>query len=296
MRYGGLLLALLVMFAAVAPVAAQGLTGERIESSLNPLVALIEGIMRIGWTLTRMFVGMDEASMAFFAYELGFRGNEVYVDDIFSTGDRDCSIGSFEIDLDNNQVTASCREDAMDDDEPWAQDVVLMQMTNVEDADGDGTANTTADVFHYISYDLQKDMTVSNSAKGQVMLFAVIIPLGMLTFLLFDFFSSTGMLRRATSIMVSLGIALIAARSGVYVSLLRMISDLFGAGGFFLSMLSIYLILAILLWFYGGIRRAKKIAESEKEVADAVVKGFAADMERGLLATDVAKQRAKGKE
>jgi hypothetical protein len=296
MRYTGLLLAFLVMFSAAAPAAAQGLTGERIEESLNPLVALIEGITRIGWTLTRMFVGMDEASMAYFAYELGFRGDEVYVHGINTTtaSEQDCSVGSFDIDTGTGQVTAECVADATAENPGWTTMTMTFTAADIDDADGDGNAETFSDLFRYIS-DQQHPIEVSNSAKGQVMLFAIIIPLGILFFLLYDFFSSTGMLRSVTSAVVSLGIALIAARSGVYTALLGMISDLFGAGGFFLSMLSIYLILAILLWFYGGIRRSKKIAESEDEVADAVVKGFASDLGRGLMQKETAKELAKKK-
>ena len=98
-----------------------------------------------------------------------------------------------------------------------------------------------------------------------------------------------------TAQVLSIGIALIAARSGVYTALLSMISDIFGAGGFFMSMLSIYLILAVLMWFYGGVLRGKKIAESEKKVADAVTQGFAADLTRGLMSKQAAEEISKQK-
>jgi|GEM_PF-3314507 len=309
MRYEGLLLAVLMVSAMVAPAAAQGLTGERIEKSLNPLVALIQGVTRIGWTLTKLFVGMDEASMAYFAYELGFRRDEVYVDDLdvytdltmTSTTTKDCSVGSFaEYDIGgpyDGVIHARCTDNANEEevdpkDMVWTDYNTTLNMNNINDANEDGRKDL-ADVFHYISYGLSKNVEVSNSAKGQIMLFALLIPLGMLTFMLYDFFLSTGILHRGTSTIISLGIALIAARSGVYTALLRMISDIFGAGGFFLSMLSIYLILAILFWFYGGILRSKAIAEKEEMVANAVVAGFAADLSRGLLQKQTAKKMAE---
>ncbi|MBR9689502.1 MAG: hypothetical protein GOV01_01220 [Candidatus Altiarchaeota archaeon] len=306
MRYTGLLLALLIMTSVVAvPAAAQGLTADRIEGSLNPLVALIEGVTRIGWTTTQLFIGMDEASIAFFAYQLGFRGEEVYVEKLSVTvdngityNDRDCSVGSFAEEIVDGvitgKITATCTDDATEKDAVWFESNTTLDSTIIGDSNDDGSENM-ADIFDYISNTKQLDITVSNGAKGQIMLFALLIPLGMLWFLLTDFFASTGMLRMRTAQVLSIGIALIAARSGVYTALLSLISDIFGAGGFFMSMLSIYLILAVLLWFYGGVLRGKKIAESEKKVADAVTQGFAADLTRGLMSKQAAEELAKQK-
>lgn len=293
MRYTGLLLAILIMTSVAAPAAAQGLDAGGVEDSLSPLVALIEGVTRIGWTLTQLFVGMDDASIAYFTYELGFREDEVTmnVNDTYTNDPQTCLIGSFRINDDDDLV---CKSTDGDDVAVGKSDNVNVTLSDVEDYNEDGVKDLP-EAFRYLDRNNYGDLKVSDGAKGQVMLFALIIPLGIMGFLLEDFFASTGMLRGVTVHVVSFGIALIAARSGVYTALLTMISSIFGAGGFFLSMLSIYLILAIIMWFYGGVLRSKAIAESQDVVAEAVVSGFAADMQRGLLARDVAEQRANKK-
>jgi len=298
MKYTELLLAGLLVFSfAATPIAAQGLSADQVAGSLSPLKALVEGVTRLGWDMTQLFVGMDEASIAEFAYQLGFRGNEVYLDnvEISDNTKKDCSVGSFS---DNgNELNASCTDDASSavKDPLFETKTLAIKLTDINDANEDGTANTTADIFYYYTRNQGVKVGVSNGAKGQIMLFALLIPLGMLFFLLNDFFISTGLLRKATAGVLSLGVSLLAARSGVYTALLGMISDIFGTGGFFLSMLSIYLILAVLMWFYGGVIKSKAIAEKDKEVADAVVDAFTADLRRGVTMKETAKAMAKNK-
>lgn len=300
MKYTGVLLASLLVFSmAIASAAAQGLDAEQVAGSLSPLKALIEGVTRLSWDMTKLFVGMDESSIAYFAYELGFRGDEVYLNDISTdAGTRDCSVGSIRNNETTGKITASCtpNADTTEVSDPAFTTVTLSTtLDQVDDADGDNVEGTTADIFHYYTRNLDKRVMVSNGAKGQIMLFALIIPLGMLFFLLNDFFISTGLLRTATAGVLSLGVSLLAARSGVYTALLGMVSDIFGAGGFFLSMLSIYLTLAVLMWFYGGILKSKAIAEKDQEVADAVVDAFTADIRRGTAMKEAAKSLTKNK-
>lgn len=293
MKYIGLLLALLVIVSATIPAAAQGLDFEK---PLSPILGLIKGVINIGWTLTGLVIGMDETNIAFFTHQLGFRDDEVNLTALTEANTYvNCSISSYEIDEDSDVV--KCTNAASNtgvtvkalggDDE--------LTLTEVGDFNDDGSESLD-DVFGYMIRTTNSRVYVSDGAKGQVMLFALLLPLGMMWFLIMDFLTSTGILRRATSMIVSLSISLIAARSGVYTGLLSMISSIFGAGGFFLSMLSIYLILAILLWFYGGIRRSKAIAEQEDIVADAVVTGFASDLTRGMMQKDLAKARAEKKQ
>ena len=298
MKRTGLLAALMVALAI--PAAAQGITASGFENTLSPITELIKGTVNIGWGLTQLLVGMDETSVAYFTYQLGFRGNDVAIQNILETSDdkANCSIGSFAVD----GTTVTCSE--IDDEGEVVGTITLASSgttaldleDDVADYNGDGNAAQLDDLFEFLIDSQGASVAVNDSAKGQVMLFALILPLGMMWFILMDFLYSTGILRRATSMVVALGIALIAARSGVYTGLLSMISSIFGAGGFFLSMLSIYLILAVLLWFYGGIRRSKKIAESEDIVASAVVSGFARDLERGMMQKQAAKELAKKKD
>lgn len=295
MRHEGLLMAILILTSVAVPAAAQGLDAGGVEESLNPLVSLVEGVTRVGWTITKMMVGMDDASIAYFTHQLGFRKDEVTmnVTDSADGDEEECPIGSFTTNANNELVCTSLAGAQVVVGTGQGSPIVL---TNVQDYNDDGETDLI-DGFRHLIRNGYGELNVANGAKGQVMLFALIIPLGIMAFLLFDFFSSTGMLRQTTSQVISLGIALIAARSGVYTALLTMISDIFGAGGFFLSMLSIYLILAVIMWFYGGILRSKAIAESEEEVADAVVGAFAADIRRGIAMKDAAKSRTdkKGK-
>ena len=292
MKYEGLLLALLVIASTTIPATAQGLD---FETALDPIVGLIKGTINIGWTLTGMLVGMDETSIAFFTHQLGFRDDEVNLTALTAEDTyTNCSISSYEFD-DNDVLTCTNAADNTKVTVKALDGTTDLTLSEVGDFNDDGSESLD-DVFGYMIRTENSEVHVSDGAKGQVMLFALILPLGMMWFLIMDFLTSTGILRRATSMIVSLGISLIAARSGVYTGLLSMISSIFGAGGFFLSMLSIYLILAIMLWFYGGIRRSKAIAEQEDIVADAVVTGFASDLTRGMMQKDIAKARAEKKQ
>ena len=308
MKYKAIVFATLLIATFLAPVMAQGLDAAGVQSSLNPLQALIEGVMRVGWDLTQMFIGKDDASIAFFTHQLGFRKDEVVMNITGSssaevaTGSTEsiaCAIGSF-IDSETG-VTASITTSYMSlnctNIDGLEKYYVLAGSTPLNFADiPDSDKNNKIDlidVFEYMINNEYGELTVTNNAKGQVMLFALIIPLGILWFILQDFLMSTGILRGITVKLVSLGIALLAARSGVYTGLLSMISSLFGSGGFFMSMLSIYFLIAIILWFYGGVLRSKKIAEKADVVAEAVTSGFAADLKRGLMSQQAAKQLAE---
>ncbi|MBR9680634.1 MAG: hypothetical protein GOU98_02300 [Candidatus Altiarchaeota archaeon] len=299
MRYTGLLLAGLLVFSLVAPVAAQGLDADQVANSLSPLKALVEGVTRIGWDLTQLFVGMDDASIAVFSYELGFRKGQVYVnvtaaDAVAGLGTyQDCIVSSFILDETSDSLECKKVSDSSRLYVTLGETTTAVTGTLIGDYNQDGNEKQLDDAFGYIVDSGFGSVVVENSAKGQIMLFALIIPLGMLFFLLNDFFISTGLLRKATAGVLSLGVALISARSGVYTALLGMISDIFGAGGFFLSMLSIYLILAVLMWFYGGVLKSKAIAEKDEEVADAVVDAFTADLRRGVTMKETAKALAK---
>jgi hypothetical protein len=161
--------------------------------------------------------------------------------------------------------------------------------TVVTDLNEDGEVDVV-DAFQYLVRNEYGELNISKAVQGQVILFSLVIPMGMFIFLLSDFFFSTGILRTKTVWAVSAGISLLAARSGVYTGLLSLVSSVFGSGGFFLSMFSIYLVMAVLLWFYGGVLKSKKMAESTKEVSDAVLHGFQYDLMRGIAGEEMAKE------
>ncbi len=304
MKYKAIVFATFLIAAFLAPVMAQGLDAAGVQSSLSPLTALIEGIMRVGWDLTQMFIGKDDASIAYFTHQLGFRKDEVTMNVTAITyeeqtpSDYICAIGSFTtVELDETPsdlsddlfVTSIQCTDITSKNKVFvygSNSVILF--SDITDSDKNNKIDLI-DVFEYMINNEYGELTVTNNAKGQVMLFALLLPLGMLWFILQDFLMSTGLLRGITVKLVSLGIALLAARSGAYTGLLSMISSLFGSGGFFMSMLSIYLLIAIIMWFYGGVLRSKAIAEKSEDVAEAVVAGFTADLRRGMISKDAAK-------
>ena len=304
MKYKALVFATLLIATFLMPVMAQGLDAAGVQSSLSPLTALIEGVMRVGWDLTQMFIGKDDASIAYFTYQLGFRKDEVVMVVEGTTDESahvsiNCSMGSFKKKMTTQQTTTQYESIACTATSNGIENFVFagtapLKVSNIEDYDENNEIDLI-DVFEYIINNEYGDLIVTNGAKGQVMLFALLLPLGMLWFILQDFLASTGILRGVTVKLVSLGIALLAARSGVYTGLLSMISSIFGTGGFFMSMLSIYLIIAIILWFYGGVLKSKAIAEETETVANAVTSAFAEDLKRGLMMSDAAKTRADAK-
>ncbi len=167
----------------------------------------------------------------------------------------------------------------------------------VYDVDEDGKF-TKYDAFDYLlrSPDgdlLPEKLVIDENSKGQVLLFAFLIPFAMLFFLFYDFLISTGLLRHITAMAMALGITLIAARTGVYVNLLLMVNNVFN--NFFVSMFSIYLMIAIVLWLYGGIRRSWAIAKAEEDVKEAVISGFQYDLLRGMISKEVAEKWANRK-
>jgi len=354
---------------------------EQTYQAFGPFQALIKALVRVGWDLTKLFVGMDDAQIAYFTNQLGIR--EVSLENIngyivqgvkvayYDSSTSQCasstttckftsfrvnSAGNIECEDNNGNVVEICDQTGSDGSRVSASSInikstdspfiivgalvgngyaTLTQSTSAQkitcpissvyadesldyivckatdgnlyaigDSAGPFTLSSIGDVnadntideidtFTYIANNYPESLHVPDNAKAQVMLFAILIPLAILTYILIDFFASTGLLRYKTSVIVSIGIALIAMRSGVYTGLLQMIGQLFGPGGFFLSMLSIYLLIAILLWFYGGVRKAKAIAEASEMVSSAVVEGFAYDLKRGLMGEMAKREVAK---
>ncbi len=277
-------LTVLFLLAASSVAFAQGVE-ESTYKAFGPLEGLIKALVRMGWDLTELIIGKDDAEIAYFTTQLGFR-DVTFENTPTDGGEQDCLVSSFRI-IDDRVVCRNTEGELYN----VTDGTNKLNVSNINDYDDSGNVDL-ADVFRYMTKNDFGTLNVPDSAKGQVMLFALLIPMGILTYLLIDFFASSGLLRYQTSAVVSLGIALLAVRSGVYPGLLSMISQIFGAGGFFLSMLSVYLIIAILLWFYGGIRKAKAIAEAEDKVRDAVVEGFSYDLLRGLVGKEAAGQLA----
>ena len=305
MKYKAIVFATLLTAMFLTPAMAQGLDALGVQSSLNPLKALLEGVMRIGWDLSQLFIGKDDASIAYFTHQLGFRKDEVTMNvtgvanKSTTSSSNVCAIGSFITAKYNDNTNPNFEAIQCTDIGTLKNKIFVIgsgsvpfKFSDIEDADNNNNIDLI-DVFDYMINNEYGELTITNSAKGQVMLFALILPLGMLWFILQDFLATTGILRGVTVKLVSLGIALLAARSGVYTGLLSMISSLFGSGGFFMSMLSIYLLIAIILWFYGGVRKSHAIAEKTEEVANAVTSGFAYDLRRGLIGQQAAKDLAK---
>ncbi|HDR53665.1 MAG TPA: hypothetical protein ENN60_03285 [archaeon] len=438
MKPKALLLAFFVLLASVGPVAVYAQLGkdsntqQSFERGLSPVMGVIKGVVNFLWDITGFFIGKDDVSIAYFAYNLGFRHDEVYVvenldvqknanyiltyadkqscsgysgsisnicNDITSTTEyRECtgpmwceyqrrvtttsccalsgtswttrgvsslqvyrpavsgynctglnsaewntfasnpwyvaggnsvvvatlstgepanltciiptsnvyacSAGSFRfVDLDGTTstpdvLTATCKVNEGDED--FAGSFILLDdegqpLTRTSllayDPNDDGEVGMD-DAFKYFTEVMDKKIVVADGAKGQIMFFALAIPITILAMILIDFFASTGMLRMNTARILGIGIALITARAGVFNALLNIISSIFGAQGFFLSMLGIYLIFAVLLWFYGGIRKSWYSADkASEEVAKAVVEGFSYDLKRGLMGQEAVKAK-----
>ncbi|MBR9681840.1 MAG: hypothetical protein GOV00_03510 [Candidatus Altiarchaeota archaeon] len=308
MKISSLFLSFMIM-AAMLPAFAQidaDSTGDAFEKGMSPILGLIKGATNVGWKMMQFFVGKDDVSIAYFSYNLGFRDDEVYIEAVrYQDPDNatefnlrgNCSVGSLDLNAGDDFIAINCYNTA--DDLVRAVNLtdgsVLLSLSEIGDYNEDGTPGQIDDVFKYISRDLGKEIIVADGAKGQIMLFAIMIPSLILFFIVFDFFMSTGMLRTLTANIISGGITLLALRSGAFIGLLNMISSVFGANGFFLSLFGIYLLFAILIWFYGGIKKSWMMTSDEAtgKVVDAVVTGFTADMKRGRAAQDEAEQMAQ---
>ena len=279
-----------VLLAAVAAVPATAQETNQVEQSFGPLVSLTKGLINIGWEVLLITIGMDDAQVAFFTNQLGFRKNVV-----LGLNAGNCTIGSLRVTEDN--VTCQLESGGERISLLFPDAVIAgktLTMSDFTDENGDGAVDTQ-EALKYLIQELNVDLVVRDSAKAQVMLFAFLIPFAMLLFLLIDFFLSTAMVRKGTATVLSGGIALIAARTGVYTGLLMTIGNAFGPHGFFLSLFSIYLLIAIALWFVGGIRKSHAIAEAQDEVARAAVQGFAYDLQKGLMGAELAEKIATEK-
>ena len=298
---GFLLLTSVLQIGAFAQISEDS-TGDAFEKGMNPVIGILKGFTNVMWKLMQFFVGKDDVSIAYFSYNLGFRDDEVYIHDMeyyqdYGTSEQEakkgnCSVGG--LDIRSDPLTTRCGDERnatlRDGSQPLTKALV-------GDYNEDDTSGQVDDVFRYINKEMGKDIEVADGAKGQIMIFAIGIPAVILFFVVADFFMSTGMLRSLTSNLISAGITLIALRSGVFTGLLNMISNIFGARGFFMSLLGIYLIFAVLIWFYGGIRKSWALASDKnvEKVADAVVDGFTLDLRRGLKVKEAAEELDKNK-
>jgi len=291
------LMFLVAMLPAFAQISEKS-TGAAFEKGMNPVIGILKGATNVVWKLMQFFIGKDDVSIAYFSYNLGFRDNEVYIEDMTYQNPTDltvmdlkgnCSVGSLTIDKTDRHIMANCGDVR---DANLTDGTAQLISTEIGDYNEDGTPGQIDDIFRYIHKHLGRDIVVDDGAKGQIILFAILIPSLILFFIVADFFMSTGMLRTITAYLISGGITLIALRSGVFTGLLNMISSIFGANGFFLSLLGIYLLFAILIWFYGGIRKSWMLSSEDaaKQVSDAVVEGFTYDLRRGLMGKKVADQ------
>ncbi|MBR9680113.1 MAG: hypothetical protein GOU99_03635 [Candidatus Altiarchaeota archaeon] len=295
MKYIPVAMAIVLLMTGVVAQA----DASQIEESFNPLVNLLKGVTRVGWNLMEFFTGFDPVNEAFFAHQLGFQEDVLFQGEI-NTNVQNCRIGSIKID--NTAETVTCYEQGTTATVTILNDATADPITMEGKtfpqvlADADADENGLLEVEEFFDYAINIagwEVNVTDDAQGQILLFAFLVPFIMLMYIFWDFFSMTGMFRRNTSLILAVGTTLIAARSGVYVGLLQMIGNVFN--NFFISMLSIYLMIAVLFWFINGIVRGAVMTQKQEEVVDAVVQGFTSDMLRGIKVKQAAEELSKKK-